>query len=288
MAFTSEQQRLIAETSKYTDLLEKRVAHALGTKKQKVEVKRHTYIYSPPGLGKTFAVIKAAEKHGIEMVKIQGAASLNAIVTQLACAAYMIKTGPIVVWIDDCDSIFTHLEGLNVMKGALDEERNVLAWNKNLTIQIQNYAMSVSKADNMKAEALKAFQQPGSVGVEVPTDRMRFIITSNRSLTAPSMPLTSAKKVHEAAIRDRVNYYAIDLTAKQSWGWGANVLMDSDMLGLTKAQKEKLLHWMFAHWSRLPGNSLRTVKDYAAAMLNSPEDYVAEWEATLLNVQEAA
>ncbi len=214
MPFTHEQQRLIADTAKYTDLLEKRVAHALGTKKQKVEVKRHTYIYSPPGLGKTFAVLQAAEKHGIEMVKIQGAASLNAIVTQLACAAYMIKTGPIVVWIDDCDSIFTHLEGLNVMKGALDEERNVLAWNKNLTIQIQNYLASPSKADKLKGEALKAFQQPGSVGVEVPTDRMRFIVTSNRALTAPSMPLTSAKKVHEAATRKEVRLIQPAITSQ--------------------------------------------------------------------------
>lgn len=286
--FSAEQLALIADSSKYTAQLDKRVTLALGTRKLKVEVKRHTYIYSPPGLGKTFAVQRCADEHGIEMIKIQGAASLNAIVTQLACAVFLKKDGPINVWIDDCDSIFTHLEGLNVMKGALDEDRNALAWNKNLTIQIDNYLKSTSKNDHIKGNALRAFQETGSVGVVVPTDRMRFIVTSNRALCAPSMPLTNAKKVHEAAIRDRVNYYAIDLTPKQSWGWSANMLLASDMLGLTKRQKEILLCWMYAYWDRLPGNSLRTVKDYAAAMVNSPSDYFDEWNSTLTSEAEVA
>jgi hypothetical protein len=278
--FTSTQNTLIAHGDRLTATLTNKVQQALAPSPGRVEVKRHTYIYSPPGAGKTYTVENTAKQMGIEMVKVQGATSMNALITQLAVAVYA-TTGSVVVWIDDCDSIFTDVDSLNVMKGALDEGRNVLAWNKNLTIQIQQYLKSGSPNDRRRAQALQAFQPTGSVGVEVPTERIRFIITSNQPLTAPTDRLNTKRKSHEAAIRDRVNYVSFDLKDKEPWGWIASQLLKNNVLNLNALQKHILLDWMFQHWGRLTATSMRAVRELAADMLNHPDDYPDQWEQKL-------
>lgn len=278
--FTEAQNNLIARGERLTATLASKVQQALAPSPGRVEAKRHTYIYSPPGAGKTYAVETTANQMGVEMVKVQGATSMNALLTQLAVAVYTSERA-VVVWIDDCDSIFSDVDSLNVMKGALDEGRNVLAWNKNLTIQIQQYLKSGSPADRRKGQALQAFQPTGSVGIEVPTDRIRFIITSNQPLTAPTDRLNTKRKAHEAAIRDRVNYVAFDLKGKEPWGWIASQLLNNNVLDLNDSQKYILLDWMFRHWGQLTATSMRAVKEFAADMLNHPDDYTDEWEHKL-------
>jgi AAA+ superfamily predicted ATPase len=283
--FSGEQKYYLDTGKKNAERLGHVVQTALGISKKKYEVKRHSYIYSPPGAGKTFTVQTEATKAKIEMVKIQGASSLNALTIRIATAVYSIPKGNIIVWVDDCDTLFMDEKGLNIMKGILDEERNVLSWNVNLTNQILTYEKSTNENDLLKAAALRAFQTEGGVGVEIPTDRVRFIITSNKNLCPPADIHTrkGSKKInmHEAAIRDRVNYEEFELSSKESWGWIAAVLMANKVLDLNQGQKQLLLDWMWDHWDKLPANSMRAVKDRAAEMLNHPNDYPDYWNSIL-------
>lgn len=290
MAFTNAQEQQIAEGAKLTDQLRRIVAKALGAAPSVIESKRHTYIYSPPGVGKTFTVQSTADAHGVKLVKVQGAASLNGFVIAMACAVHAAQGQELVVWIDDCDCLFMDQEALNVMKGALDGERNVVAWGKNLTSQINAFENSELANDRIRGAALRAFQGIGSPGVEIPTDTVRFIVTSNRPLASPSGDLKTAKKMHEAAIRDRVTYVPFDLSDRQSWGWVAHLLLTGNVLrprpDLHQGQKEHLLKWMHEHFASLPSRSMRQVKDYAAAMVNDPVGYQDQWEVTLMGTRQ--
>lgn len=280
-AFTSEQKSHIQRGDILTSQLKTYVKKALGVSEDAITGKRHTYIYSKPGAGKTFTVEQTAKEHGITLVKIQGSSSLNAVASNLAFAEYSKPRGTIVVWIDDCDGLFRDAESLGVMKGVLDEDRNVFGWNKNLTISIRTLENG-TLGEQKVAEALRAAQPDGSVGVSIPTDRMRFIITSNKELMNPNGNLNTQKKMDEAAIRDRVSYVPFNLTADDSWGWLASIVTSTDALPISKHQARVLLNWMHSNWTSLTGVSVRTVKDLAAHMINHPKDYLAYWELQYL------
>jgi hypothetical protein len=285
--FTQEQLYYLAQGKIRSEQLTANVYYGLGIDTKIVSPKRHTYITSGPGAGKTYTVNAAIEKKKLKVVKIQGSASMNAVVIQLAVALYLKPKGDVIVWIDDCDSIFIDRESLSVMKGALDEDRNVLAWNKNLTNQINIYLNSPGPNDKIKGEALKSFQPVGSVGVELPTDRVRFIITSNKRLKYPSEANPNRiTEVNESAINDRVNYFPFDLEWKESWGWMAYNVLQAKSIGTVVAldleQKTILLDWMWANWSRLGSTSMRGVQELGADMINKPRDYPTHWDNRLL------
>lgn len=281
--FTSLQKECIARGQILNEQLSEKVYHALGKSDLVHNPKRHHYIASNPGAGKTYTVQSTADKNKIELIKIQGVASMNAIAISLACAAYLSKDKEINVWIDDCDSIFMDSTTLSVMKGVLDEDRNILSWNKNLTAQINIYEKSANENDQLKAEALRFFQDPTYAGVNIPTDNMRFIITSNRFLTPPNSILSSRKKMDEAAIRDRVIYTEYKLDKNANWGWIAYTFINSKILNMNLSQKHTLLDWMFINWDRLPATSMRAIKELSAYMLNYPENYPDYWESSLIS-----
>lgn len=287
MIFSPEQQKFIKSGQILSSKLQSMVKAALGLVESEVESKRHTYIFSPPGAGKTYTVQTIADAHKVNLVKIQGTSSMNAFIIKLATAVYAHQQGliskakSITVWIDDCDSLFMDNEALNVMKGALDEERNLASWNKNFTIIINNYLKSESSNDRFIGTALSHFQKAGSVGIEVPTNDVRFIVTSNRPLTAPSEDLSTARKMHSAAIRDRVSYKDFTLDDRKQWGWVAAVALPATIYKLNKTAKTELLCWMWDNWDHLPATSMRAVKELAAMMVNHPEDYLDHWELYL-------
>lgn len=285
--FTTHQQALIVQGTANTRRLSSIAEVALGVTKPAVQVKRHTYIFSPPGVGKTFTVATTAAAAGKVPLPIRGCATMPALIRKLAYAQMMAQGADIVVWIDDCDRLFVDLDSLNVMKGALDEDINMLSWNKNIGGQINRDLNSSDFNTQQMGEAMKIFQQPGSPGVDIPTGNVRFIITSNKDLCAPSQAIVPGKSVNkrhmdEAAIRDRVNYQEFVLNQNQSWGWCASILLSPicnlGPIQLDLAEKHMLLHFMYDNWSRLPSTSMRAVKDLAVTLKNDPVNAVALWE----------
>ena len=261
------------------------VENALGVTHNPYSDKRHTYIYSPPGAGKTFTVQTIADQHGIATLNVHGVSSINALVIKIVTASYLYPDAKIVVWVDDCDMIFLTDDGLALMKGVLDSERNILAYDKNLVSQISKFQASKNEADKVKALALLKYQTPGGVGVELDSSNLTFIITSNKNLCPPAKVDTfkgnKRRNMDEAAIRDRVIYEEFQLSPLESWGWIASVLMNNTILGLSVEQKTALLLWMYDNWVKLPATSMRAVKQYAAEMLHYPDDYLQRWNATV-------
>ena len=279
--FTTSQKQFIEDGRKRNDKLANMILVALGLKRMEVDPKRHYYIASNPGTGKSFTVRETAKANKIDLITISGSISMNVLAITLAYAVYKKPNDKIIAWIDDCDSIFSDAESLSVMKGALDEDNNLFTWNKNLAWQIQKYEKSTDHIDLARADAIRKFQTIGG-GIAVPTDRVTFVITSNKFLTAPGEKLNSPRKMNEAAIRDRVNYIDYRLTQDESWGWIAYTLTTSDLGNLKAAQKQILLDWMYNNWNRLASTSLRSIKDLAADMTNYPGDYPDHWEDRLM------
>jgi hypothetical protein len=280
-AFSAEQVRYIQRGDELTTDLQHNVETALGLHKHDYVVKRHYYIYSPPGAGKTFTVQTTADRRGVSLAKFQGNTSIFAFVATIAAAAYLSPGEPLTVWIDDCDGLFVDMDSLNLMKGVLDEDRNVLSYSKSLFSFIAQLEKSSEANANVMAAALKQFQPAGGMGIEVPTSNMSFIITSNMQLTAPSAVATTKRKMNEAAIRDRLNYIPYDLDVKESWGWVASQLLNNKVLDLNDEQKAVLLGWMWDNWDRLSSRSMRAVRDLAARMLNNPTTYRTSWNLML-------
>lgn len=275
--FTTKQKQSIERGEIMTQQLELKVTDALKKTDVKYRAKRHHYIVGPAGIGKSVTVRNTAKKHKIKLIEIVGAASMNAMAIQLATAAYNAQGRDIFVWIDDCDSVFMDRTSLSVMKGALDEDRNVFSWNKNLTAQIQIYENSENETDQFRAQALRHYQSKDGVGIIIPTDNMSFIVTSNHPL-APSNPAPKKpRQIDEAAIRDRVAYAEYSFDRDLSWGWTASVTMKNNIFGLTKTQKRDLVEFLDNNWDRLPSTSMRAIKELAAEMVNYPENYPDYW-----------
>lgn len=279
--FDEAQLSYIKRGEELTANLQHNVEIALGLHNLEHVVKRHYYIYSPPGAGKTFTVQTTSDKHQVKLVKFQGNTSIFGFCATIASAAYMAKGSPLVVWIDDCDGLFLDIDGLNLMKGVLDEDRNILSYNKSMFSYIQQLEKSFDSNANFIAEAMKYFQPAGGMGIEVPTSNLTFVVTSNLRLTAPSAEIRQKRKMSEAAIRDRVNYIEYDLTDEENWGWVAGQLLNNDILNLKQEQKVVLLKWLYENWDRMPSRSMRAVRDLAARMLNSPETYMTAWNLML-------
>lgn len=282
--FTTQQRQNIERGEVMTQQLELKVTDAFKKTNVKYRAKRHHYIVGPAGIGKSVTVRNTARKHRIKLIEIIGVASMNAIAIQLAVAAYCAKGKDIFVWIDDCDSVFMERVSLSVMKGALDEDRNVFSWNKNLTHQIQTYENSDNEKEQLIAEALRYYQAKDGVGVMIPTDNISFVVTSNHPL-APSNPAPKKpRQIDEAAIRDRVAYAEYSFDRGLSWGWTASVTMKNNIFGLTKTQKRELVEFLDSYWDRLPSTSMRSIKELAAEMINYPDNYPDHWLSHLRSV----
>lgn len=290
--FTSEQRHLMQAGSVRAEQLELQLKRALGLTKAVGGSKRHAYVMSNPGAGKTYLTKQLVESHKVNAVMVEGAPSLNAFVMKVAYATYQQATSKarskkqLVVWLDDSDSLFMTEDGLNVMKGAMDEERNRLVWAKNMSTQLQTLdkAAALGNTDAKQlAEALRYWQPEGEVGLSVDTSNVRFVVTSNKKLTAPSAAKKSVKGMHEAALRDRVTYQEYDVVGKDAWGWMAYTVMQADLLGLTTNQKTEVLTFMYDNWARCSSQSLRGFKDFAVMMLENQANYRQLWTLSLNN-----
>jgi hypothetical protein len=279
--FNKLQLEHVLEGKKYCDIFQEQIETALCVRKQKVTAKRHWYFTGGPGIGKTFIVNEIAQRYDNKLIHIQSVSSMNAICIQLATAAYLSNGERIFVWIDDCDNLFREATPMAAMKGILDEDRNVLSWNKNLTTIVHHHENSDKESDKIISKALRKYQVNGGVGVEIPLDNFTFIVSSNHQLTAPNPPPATKKQIDESAIRDRVNYRRYALEKEVSWGWVAHIVHKAELYKISKTQKNELLTWMLTRWDILPSVSLRAVNELAAIIVNEPDNYINGWELHL-------
>jgi hypothetical protein len=136
-------------------------------------------------------------------------------------------------------------------------------------------------------DALMSFQSPDSLGVSVPTDKVRFVILCNLDLEDPRAFSRNTKlKSAIGPVLDRMEYKRIDLDWEKQWGWLAYVLgmsqpFEEQGYPLSDEQKIELLQWMYSNWNGLRSTSYRTVRKLAEAMINDPENYIDNWQDQL-------
>lgn len=281
---TAKQKSAILNGLELTDRLEKYAEQALGLRPDLAETKRNTIIWSPPGAGKTFTVRNVADKNSVDYVKYHGKATLNGFVMKMAKACYLgqkLKTIP--VWIDDCDVFFSDKAHLDFMKIVLDNDEPAISWDVNVSNQI-------SRAEKIGDHDLVAALQHwdnGGVGIEIPLDNCRFVITTNKQLASKQDIGKKKTAIDEHAVRDRCNWRAFNINDEEAWGWMASVMLSNnvfqdDGFQLTPLQMFQLLNTFHKHWSALNANSMRTVKEAGAMLFNSPDSFADEFEQNFL------
>jgi len=246
----------------------------------------HLYIYSPPGLGKTYTVNQYLKTSEVPFFTVSGNTSMFAFGIQIAVINYQISpTVPIIIYVDDCDEIFKNEQNCNTMKNVLDGEK-MFVYERSLASQMSNLS-------DLQKEAIKYYNEDGKMGFSVPTDNLRFVFTSNFRLPIDDEvrdsrnkgKRTSALMAHKNAIRSRCKVADFDLSPDEHWGWISDVVLNTDCLdkiNLSKSHKDDILEFMRNNWSRLTERSIRSVEKLGEIINSHPVNYETIWEIDYL------
>lgn len=244
----------------------------------------HTYIYSPPGLGKTYTVNESLKEAGVPFFELSGAVSMFAFGVSLAVINFMAPKGQkIIISVDDCDGILKNEENINIMKNVLSGKR-IFAYEKSLQSQIANLT-------GIQQDAINFHSSDERMGFTVPTDNMIFIFTSNFRLPDDDEVKDAREKggsknvlkVHRNAIRSRCKTMDFDLDKSEHFGWMADVMLTENLNSfLDEEKKEIILNWVWDNWVSMTERSIRTLEKMAETMCEEPDDYEMSWEIDLL------
>ncbi len=290
--FKSKELNLLVNAGQFVDENSRDfIKGALGLKNKKVEATRHTILSGPPGVGKTYGTQDECNKGNVKYIKIEpGTTDIN-IAIRLACGvASLKKNEELVVLLDDADDlVFSDYETLNKWKIAMadaDYEQGIIPTYNHMS-SMTNTLISLEKDPSKKevVNAIKKFIPNDSLGLSIPTDKVRFIVLCNLDLEDPKAFGRSGKiKSAIPAVLDRMLYKRINVNWEKQWGWTAYVLGETqpfDNYKLSMEQKTELMQWMYSNWDKLRSTSYRTVRKLAAAMINDSETYLDEWQHEL-------
>jgi hypothetical protein len=243
----------------------------------------HTYIFSPPGLGKTFTINDALNDSKIKHYTISGNISMFSFGIGLAVIQFNNKERkPIVIVVDDCDEILKNATNINIMKNVLSGNK-VYSYEKSLQSQMPNLS-------DLQRESIEHFSSPEKMGFEVPTDNLIFIFTSNFKLPTDDDVKNAREKGlqkavllgHLNAIKSRCKPADFDLNDNEMWGWIADVTLNEDCVELSTEDKMILLDWIYNNWDNMNERSIRTVEKMAETMIEDPTGYRDAWEIDYL------
>ncbi len=246
----------------------------------------HTYLFSPPGIGKTFSITKHLRESGKNFVNITGNISLFAFGIQLAVINHMnTEKEKVIIFIDDTDSLLSTEESLNQFKLILETPRQ-FTYEKSLQSQWGNLT-------EFQIEAVKAHQNERACGFVVPCENFVFIFGSNIKLPYDDV-VANARDKNQAktgilsgknAIRSRCNVYDFDLNHVELWGFLASVALQTgclDQFGLNEEEKLNILDFLWENWEFLKERSIRLIEKMAIVLKAYPDTYKSVWSIDFL------
>jgi hypothetical protein len=256
---------------------------------------RHCYVFSPPGLGKSFTFQQKLKDSGVKYKFITGTVTPVFLGAELATLhVENTENEKIVIVVDDCESILNDMDFCNILKNVLDGTRQ-LQYNK----LMKGWLHSLSQRQRTAIESLTC---EDSAGFIVPTDNFVFVFLSNIKLPTETDlkkmgrvgKATKELEKHRNAIRSRCKTIDFALNNQTIWGWIADVVLESKILEriLKEDHLEKgqiILDWLFNNADNLTELSIRTVEKMAEEIKRNPINYVSEWEDSFMEeIKEAA
>ena len=271
----SESQQLYIQTGALNrNRLREAITRAVDRK-----TRRDFYIYSPPGLGKTFTTEQVFDSKKITPIKIEGNTSLWGFVVDMAMVQSMRQPNKhIYLFIDDCDNLLLHKDSVNTLKIAL--QKGLLKYNKSLSAQ---YAQLT---DEQKV-CIDQYRVAGRNGVEIPMNDMTIIWCSNykladqKDVAKATSDNTKQKYIDEEALRRRLNARDYDMQGDALWGWIGDCILNEtppSMKGASREELEQILVWMHSNWNNLKEHNISFAEKLYEEMELDPDSYLTAWE----------
>jgi hypothetical protein len=252
----------------------------------------HTFISSKPGLGKSHTTQYLLNKYQVNYLPISGHPSLWNFTVQLAEIVYHLpKTQSAIIWVDDCDKIFTTETNCNVLKNMLEGHKK-LAYN----VDVSNNIVKIRNGGNdFLADIVDSFRTKNGLGLEIDCSNLVFIFTSNIFLPdADRVTQAEGKKeynqiVGQHALRDRCKTKDLVMEWQDHWGWIADVVINDDVLldifgKKNKKAEEVILKFLWDKWPNLKEKSVRTAEKLAEDMVDYPSNYENHWIANYVKI----
>jgi hypothetical protein len=241
--------------------------------------KRDFYIYSPPGLGKTFTVEKMFKQNNITAIGIKGNNSLFGFTVDMSMI--MTHRDPaqhLFIFIDDCDNLLLHADSVNTLKIALND--GILNYNKALTAQY-------NQLEDDQKKCIDNFRVAGRNGVSIPLKDMTIIWCSNYKLAdqqdvaKATSDVKRQKYIDEEALRRRLNARDYDMDGDELWGWIADCILNEtppSMVTASRLELEQILTWMQSNWDNLKEHNISFAEKLYEEMQLDPDSYLTAWE----------
>lgn len=219
---------------------------------------RSMIVNGPPGVGKTFSVDAYLAQYA-QAGNYKVVAGHMTLLTLYANLYHLRDTGQILV-LDDVDSVYSQVTGLNILKAAMD------------TKPVRRISWESSSAALAGLGLPNSFEYKGSV-----------ILISNIGFSHGKGKLN----VHLDALKDRSFALQISDGMRTSlYHQVCFMVIKKDLLkefNLTFSQKARILDYIHDHLDKLHKISLRLAIKLASLMVNSPSDWHSMADSGLLS-----
>lgn len=254
-------------------------------------LKKHWAFTSMPGISKTTKIVTILTNSGINHHMITGKKSMRDFLYQLCFLVEQYKPtkqNPLIIFIDDCEFLFTDNENMNVFKVMIGKQKTA-TWSNNSALE------GVKKLPQPMQQAILKHRLKSSEGFEFSTNNVHFIIASNikfptedeaakKQQTTPGP--TAERLVSKAAIGDRMNTYHIDFhNWQEQWGFIASEILDNPNFGggefdFSLEEREQMVKFTWENFDKLKSKSFRCYEGLAQDMLRYPSEYLDKWNSS--------
>lgn len=288
--FTKEQKRALEDGATLMSYFDNEIKIACSGKYDRL-MKKHWAFTSMPGITKTTRIVNILSNSGLNNQMITGKKSMRDFLYQLCFLVDSYKPtkdNPLLIFIDDCEFLFTDNEIMNVFKVMIGKQQTA-TWSNNAALE------GIKKLPQPMQKSILKHRLKTSEGFEFSTKNVHFIIASNIKFPTEDEAATKREKnpgptaermVSKAAIGDRMNTYHIDFQSwQEQWGFVANEILENPNFAngefhFTNEEREQMVKFTWDNFNNLKSKSFRCYEGLAQDMLRYPDNYLDKWNSS--------